>query len=538
MRKSLSLTGTLGMLVALMFSTVGCNSNDTKPDTYTKDKKLIVSIRNLYLSDYDAADPYLSELEEQFGIKFNLTKYSWDKWGSEVTSSINGKNLPDVFHADVDSYNFGFQYKFWAQHQITKPLPTDLSPWPYLKESIENATNVDALKVNGKLYGIPVAKNTTDYSTTYSPFTYIYRRDWAKEVGAYQENDEYTWKQFEDLLEAFRIKFADSSRSPLGDVKWGYPSIINFYKQVPHCFAFDSTANKYVCNYTTDEYITGLQKAKSFKSKGWYNSAQNEANEDTMTQKYYGNQLGVLYENLSLSNYLKIRTGLAEANTSFSEAEIDDAAAIMKIKSPVDNKYALEGTDNWFSMTLFDYRISDKKMNLILDVLNWLLSPEGTKFSVYGDEGIDYVMDGDEVKLIERSWPKDDKGKYADKQNAGKYIRYLASLGNDNLVIDPLTDKHALSILDNWDAEMKTALANGTLRVLQENEEVMWLATTRKARHSNKMLDDALANVMDFIYNTNGITTVDKFKAAFKLTDARSTWYLVLKEINDKLGYR
>ena len=82
----------------------------------------------------------------------------------------------------------------------------------------------------------------------------------------------------------------------------------------------------------------------------------------------------------SLKKQLKI------SNASVTGFDVNEATAIMKIKAPTDsmhaNKYVLEGTDNWFSMTFFDYKMSDNKMNKILDLLDWLLSEEGTLTSL------------------------------------------------------------------------------------------------------------------------------------------------------------
>ena len=548
MRKSITLLGTIGMLTALVFSTVGCNKNKGVPDEYTADGKLIVNIRNLYLGDYQGTDTYRDDIEEQFNLKFNFSSYSWDKWGQEVTSSVDGGNVPNVFHADIDGYNFGNLYKYWGQHKIAKPLPDELidfnhvsTKWPHIQNMLKNTSNIDALIVDGKLYGIPIAKNTSDYSTSYSPFTYVYRRDWAKQLGVYQENDVYTWDQFETLLVAFRDKLSNVSGAyALGDVKWGFSSITNFYKQVPHCFAFDSVQNKYVCNYTTDAYINSIKKAKQFMTKtsdggmGLYCRSQNESSADTIPEKYCGNALGVLYENLSYSNYVKIRELLKTSNSRTVGFNIDDASAIMKVKAPADspyaNKYALEGTDNWFSMTFFDNRITENKMEKMLDLYDWLLSEEGTRFAVYGVEGYDYNLVDGQVKLIESRWPKDKDGKYAEKVNCARYLRYGVSLGYDLYDYDPVTDKQAYNIINAWEDEMDTALANGQLRVLKENAEVMWLTTPQRSRHATKIRDDALITAMDFIYST---ISEDSYKAAFSNT----LWTRVMDEINSELGY-
>ena len=244
---------------------------------------------------------------------------------------------------------------------------------------------------------------------------------------------------------------------------------------------------------------------------------------------YYGNQIGVLYENLSYSNFNILRKQLITSNKNTDNFNIDDAVAIMKIRG-TDGKYVLEGTDNWFSMTLFDNKISDKKQEKILDILDWLLSEEGTRFAIYGFEGYDYdIVDG-EVVINEDYWPKGTDGQYGRKDNGGKYLRYLASLGYDTLSYDPLTHKPSIKYLADWENEMKVALGNGELKVLKERTEVMWLTTKLKSKLSGGMRKTALKNAMIYMWGDE-ITTVEQFKDTFGYP-----WPDVLKEINDALG--
>lgn len=529
------------VLALSSLSLTGCGGREMKPDVYDREGRLMVSLRNLYFDDYTETsnDVYLRELQKQFGLSLSFQSYSWNNWETQVNGSINAGNLPDVFHANIDSYNFANYYKFWAEEQMIKPLPQDLSRWPNLKKMIDNTSNIEALKINGHLYGIPIAKNTTDYSTSFSPFTYIYRRDWAKKYGVYQENDVYTWEQFEALLDKFQVELAKSSRYALGDVEWGYPSIVNFYKQVPHCYAYDAEKDEYVNNYLTDEYIDGLEKSKEFKEKKYYYPAQNSAQDGKLNQEYYSNQIGVLYENLSYSNFEMLKKQLKISNASLEGFDVNEATAIMKIKAPEDEdnihsgKYVLEGTDNWFSMTFFDYLITDNKQEKILDMIDWLLDKEGTLFSVYGIEGYDYTVDPvtKEIKLIESAWPKDPQtGEYARKNNGAKMVRYLASLGYDTLNYDPLTNKESVRYLESWEEEMKDALNHGQLDVLKERKQVMWLTSNLKARYSGIMRENALGAVMNYIYGTDGIRTLDDYKATFGYP-----WSEVLDEVNRNL---
>ena len=238
MRKSLLLLGVAAMAVGSAVMT-GCGRKQKK-DTY-KDGKLEVTIRNLYFKGYQGGDRYIEEVEDKFGLSFKLSTYDWANWQTQTNGAINADDMTDIFHANIDSYNFAQLYKFWAEEEMAKPLPDDMSKWPNVKKVIDNATNIDALKIDGKLYGIPIAKNTTDYSTSFSPFTYIYRRDWAKKWGVYQENDEYTWEQFETLLETFKDKMSDGLY-PIADVEWGYPSVcsLTFFLKAAQVVEIDS----------------------------------------------------------------------------------------------------------------------------------------------------------------------------------------------------------------------------------------------------------------------------------------------------------
>ena len=532
MRKKILLMGTLGLTLSSL-SVTGCGRSTTKDDSYDEEGNLRIELRNLYFGEYQGGGEYLKRITNKFKVNFSFESYSNEQnWERDVTNQIT--DPPDVFHANITNYNFATTYKDWAKEEVIKPLPQDLSKWPNIKSLIENTSNIDALTLNGRVYGIPIAKNTSDPDIKFSPFTYIYRRDWAKQWGVYQENDEYTWAQFEDLLAAF-VSHLDSNKDQyaLGDVEWGFPSVTNFYKQSPHCYAYDAVNDKYVCNYTTPEYLEGLQKSREFcsSSKKYYYPSQNTLFDGDMRKKFDAGKIGVFYENISYSNYVAIRNEIMQNFSGLTPEELNDRTAIMKVRGE-NGKYALEGTDNWFSMTLFDNRISDKKQEKVLDVLDWLLSPEGTEFAVYGIEGYDYMKDPDTGKITinESSWFNPEDGSPIVKNNGATYLRYMASLGYDLVDKNPQRDVDAVDTLSAWEAQMKTALNSNQLSVFKEKDEVMWLDTFSKSLYSEGMRSDANKYAMQYSYG-NGIYTIDEFKGKFNT----STWNTVLNEINRAL---
>ena len=71
----------------------------------------------------------------------------------------------------------------------------------------------------------------------------------------------------------------------------------------------------------------------------------------------------------------------------------------------------------------------------------------------------------------------------------------------------------------------------GKLRILVEDARVKWLTTTRKAENSGKMLDNANATVMQYVYGKAPISTIADYRATFET----ETWKKVLEEINNAL---
>lgn len=527
-----------GVCMSALFSLgslTGCGSKNTGADKYDKKGRLILNMKNVYFDQWDGSDIYTEELNEKFGVSIKPSNYDYSEWDGMVNTAINGNNLTDVIHFNLKAYNFGSTYEKWVDGLVVKALPNDMSKWPNLQKMLNNVSNIDALKIGGKLYGIPIMNDISNPDKDFSNFTYVYRRDWAKAIDeknkgkagyepVYKEGDVYTWEEFNRLVDAFKKNPQDEKSSVMVDESWGFPSLTNFYKDVPHCFAKDENG-KAINAFTSEKYINGLEKSKEFVTDKYYsqdqfNFAANKANE-----LYIGGQAAILYDNFSLANYIKLRKALRKS------PNVDDATAILKVKGP-DGKFALEGTENWFSMTLFNYDISETKMNKILDIIDYLLSEEGTRLAIYGKEGYDYKIVDGKVVLSEKGWEKNQQtGEYAPKINGAKYLRYMATLGNDTKSYDPFTDMTAFNIIDAWSKEMKQAKADNLLRIVKEPADIDWMSTKTKNDKTESILADANTFVLKYCFGK--FASIDAYKKEF---DKDVSWKRILDEINEKLG--
>lgn len=530
------------VLTALMSlsALTACNGNSAA-DKYDKNGRLILNLKNVYFDQWTGEDMYTDIINEKFGVSIKASNYAYEDWDTMVNTAINGNNLTDTIQFNLKAYNFGSTYESWVDFGMLKALPDDMSKWPNLKSMLDNISNIDALKVDGKLYGIPIANDIKNPQKDFSNFTYVYRRDWAKKIDemypdrdpVYREGDVYTWDEFTRLCDAFNTNLKTLSgmaqASVLVDEEWAFPSVTNFYKDAPHCYAKDADG-KAIANFASEKYLAGLEVAKDFVSgkkiysQDQYNFAANKAN-----QLYLGGQAAILYDNYSLANYIKLRKLFKESQKNTPGFNLDDGTAFLKIKGP-DGKFALEGTENWFSMTMFNADISNKKQEKILDILDYLLTEEGTRLAIYGKQGYDYdIVDG-EVVLNEMGWEKDAMtGQYATKTNGAKYLRYMATLGNDTKSYDPFTELDAYNLLNAWQEEMKVAKTAGELRVVQEPADISWMSTPSKNDKTEGLLADANTAVLKYCFDKKSF---DDYKKEFE----NNNWKKVLQEINQKLG--
>jgi len=532
--KNFKLLG-LGLVALASIGTLtGCGSSE-----YDSKGRLILNLKNVYFDQWTGEDRYTEILNDKFGVKIKASSYDYNEWDGMVYTAVNGDNLPDAFHFNLKAYNYGSTYESWVKKQMLKPLPKDLSRWKNLSKMLSNVSNVEELKkIDGNLYCIPIMNDINNVKKDFSNFTYVYRRDLVKAIDEknknkagyeplYREGDVYTWDEFERMVDALSKNPIDTQKAVIADQGWAFPSITNFYKDAPHCFGKDENG-KAINNFTSENYIEGLERSKYYVDKLYYSPDQfNYTPEDNRAnESYLGGQSVILYDNFSLSNYSKFRKAFKKNQET---VDLDDGTAFLKIKDK-DGKFALEGTENWFSATFFSYATSDQKMEKILDIIDYLLSEEGTRFAVYGEEGYDYnIVDG-EIVLSSRGWERSiDTGEYPPKTMGGKYLRYMATLGNDTQSYDPFTNLDDYNILTSWMNEMKQAKEDGLLRVVQEPTDISWMSTPTKNDKTNSLLNDANVSAAKYCF---GKSSMDKYLSELDTNN----WKTVLAEINEKLG--
>ena len=165
MKKILAVLVLIAVLCGLLAGFASC-SRSARPDD-------LIYIRNLYFGTWaDFDDECTKFIESKFGVRFtdpeNEVKpasYDFSNWTTQVNGDLSG-DLPDVFEANIDSYNFNTTYVRWAKSGKIKALPAEVfnenGRWSNLAKMLNGYDDLNYLKYNGELYGIPLARNVAE----------------------------------------------------------------------------------------------------------------------------------------------------------------------------------------------------------------------------------------------------------------------------------------------------------------------------------------------------------------------------------------
>lgn len=490
----------------------------------TFDERLEITIGTIASVTVD--NSLFDYIEEKFNVDITYYMLDYNAWSDQVNGMINGGDMIDCLEWDLRPH-LSALYQDHIVGEILKPLPSDLRYFPNIKSALEKMPVLDFLKGknDGKLYCMPLQHGIEDSEdgVLVSDMHYIYRRDWAKQAGLYKEGDKYTFAEMEQLLQAFKAK--SENIKPFADVTWGIGSLVNYFVTQSGPFVKDSSG-KYVWKYSQQSFMTGLNKVKQMLEDGYYNVDFYTNTESDLFNDYKGNRIGIYYNNYTISNLYNLRKAMKTSNPTMTEEQVRDSTATFYLVDE-NGKVANEGMDNWWSVMLFNAKLSNKKMARILAMMDWFLSEEGLKYCAYGIKGVDWTEDEEgEVTLL---WQKDGSGNYIEKDLGAQNLRWLVSTCSDMHLLNPLIPQ---SVKDDYLAyrnEMNRLKSEGGLHFIGIDRAMHWLSAPNKDYYSGAFRTEAQTNITKYISGeTNAITNFNnKYKTAIEK---------VLNEINTRLG--
>ncbi len=254
----------MGLAVIMVTGLAGCNKNEATftleggdpndlPDTISVMADTIIEEQN---GLQDICDEY----ERQTGIKMTVEKPDHAKYYEKVTLSFASEEPADIIEMGSTYYpQLADSGALWDMTEAWNNSDSNC-------KKIIDEDYVDALKINGVLYGFPMAAGN-------GTITYV-REDWMKEAGL---SNPKNYDEFINMLRAFKARGGGAipltASGFLNNGETPYDIYLReFYQDAIPDFYKDEETGMYVDGFAQDEMKEAMQRLRDAYQEGLIDS--------------------------------------------------------------------------------------------------------------------------------------------------------------------------------------------------------------------------------------------------------------------------
>ena len=240
----------LSLSIVMVSGVTACNKKGTQSsgDTQNPDKPTeINAMMDTIITEENGLQDVCDEYFNQTGIKLNVEKPDHNKYYEKVTLSFASEEPADVI--EMGSTYYPDMAGAGALWDMTDAWENSTDP---AKEIIQSEY-VDALKIDGKLYGFPMAKGN-------GTITYV-RQDWLDEAGLKAPKN---YDEFINMLKTFKGRGQ-------GTIPYTAAGLINsetpygiylreFYQDADPDFIKDESTGQYIDGFAQENFKKAMQR--------------------------------------------------------------------------------------------------------------------------------------------------------------------------------------------------------------------------------------------------------------------------------------
>ncbi|MFV0342421.1 MAG: hypothetical protein ACK5JH_05940 [Anaerocolumna sp.] len=344
---------------------------------------------------------------EKFNVEFEFWPLTWSNYVDQTRMWLNSDSAPDLMMLDVAPTRYS-EYLAWVDAGLFREYP-DLANYPNMNHRYEKMTTGKMFSVDGKLYAWPAYMDSDQYN--YSIATgYTYRKDWAQAVGLFQEDETYTWDEWQTLVKTVIEKDpgnngAGKTIGIMSKENWAFPKYVAGSIS-PYMLTFkQGTDGSWVWGPTLPESLEVVKTTKEMYDNGLIWSDQPMVTDNDFANNFNSGKLFAA----TISNSTVI--GLNEIVGSWEDANPDlkpeDCISLAAVEGQDGKLLTWQNADQW-SQTAMNHNISDEKAKRWTDMVEFLVSEDGYNFRNFGIQDVDwkYAADGS----VECLWPTDADG--------------------------------------------------------------------------------------------------------------------------------
>ncbi|QGQ98202.1 extracellular solute-binding protein [Paenibacillus psychroresistens] len=462
---------------------------------------------------FEKHDEIIQKLEKDFNITLKAMDIGWDNYKEKSQVWAAAGELPDIITHSLVNDNPA-TYNEWVKQDLIHALPQDLSKYPNV-EKVAKATDVQGLYRDGKLYAIPrlTYPNTDMWAVDRAIYV---RKDWMDKLGI---KDPQNFAEFNAMLKAFVEKDPDGNNKK--DTAGIVMNTMGYFNSVfvPTFPQFGNKSwlkedGKWIPFYASKQMDAVVVQARQLYAEGGLDQDFAVEKSGEGNQKFYQSKAGAFALNV---NAVQGSTGVkAEWEKGNPGQNFYDHVKLIHLWPAADSNVYRHTTTSFWSETMINADVNDAKLDRILKLYDWLLSPAGKEMFDFGIEGKDYTKDGDKITVTRE---KDEKGQLIDlkkKYPSMDTISQLAMWRN-------------ASSLEDSDAN-KAAFGEENVKFIQD--ELNWQMTNAKAIPTEFTIATLSTPAKDKL---SAITFDDDFvRVILSKEDPVKMWHDILKSYDSK----
>lgn len=376
----------------------------------------------------EPAETVAKLLREKFGINIKPITLTWDDYQEKIRMLAAANDLPDAFAHET--WDDKVEFTSLVNQGMIRSIPEEMwSNCPELKKTMDKFAALE--KINGQTYNIPRADRPWEGINGKSN-GFLYRKDFAKNLGYDNLSGKLTWKQFEQFL----VDIAE--KDPDGNKKKDTYALTTINKGMSYLLPTIYTMNGYKnWVYEDGKWIPGAiskitknvtEWVKNMYDRGVIDPEFSMNGEKEGEEKLCTGKAGVLICNPNLSNIRNARMTYWEKINP--DKKVDEYLDLMPLPEGMDGKLR-NMPKSYGSSTLISSKVDDDKLSRIVSMIEWLYTIDGYTYLMWGEEGKDFKKVGNTYVTLLTD--KDGKPKTFAEDNKLGSLSYFGSWHLDGI---------------------------------------------------------------------------------------------------------
>lgn len=354
------------------------------------------------MQNASSPDGITQYLEDMFGFTASAQSFNWSTYRQQYQILAATDELPDVFTtvmlSSSDADDTALFHQLAASHKI-QPLPDDLSDYPHLEALLSDFENLR--DEDGHFYAIPHPLFSETILSS-SDAALLVRRDWMDALGI---SDPQNIDEFISMVCAFAQQDPDgngvddtqgynvNSLAALG--KWvmlGIAPDCNVYSWI------ETSSGEYLPSWMTEEFEEVVRVYRTLYTSGGLDPDFYAKNPSAVVDDFASGRLGALEYKSSASALAELKAVWNAKN----DLPFDECVDVLPIFPASDGVRYSSSSNTFWSETYISSGVSQKELDIILSLLDYLLSDAGIALYTQGIPGEDYTTaeDGIPVSLL------------------------------------------------------------------------------------------------------------------------------------------